>query len=74
MRHSLDIKVEFSGKQLNTRSWGLEKRLYLKIYMKGIKSHEIIWNPKMNPKHSRVKKSVDEGDFQKHTKKKQPVS
>lgn len=42
--------------------------------MKDIKSYEIIWNPEMNPKHSRVKRSVDEGDFQKYTEKSQPVS
>ena len=29
MRHILDIKMEFSGKQLNTRNWGLEERLYI---------------------------------------------
>ena len=52
MKYILDIKLELSCKQLNTRNWGLEKRLYLKIDMKDIKSHEIIWNPKMNPKHS----------------------
>lgn len=46
----------------------------MKTYMKDIKSYEIIWNPEMNPKHSRVKRSVDEGDFQKYTEKSQPVS
>ena len=57
MRHILDVKVELSGKQLDTRNWFSEERLYLKIYMKDIKCHETVWDPKMNPRHSRVKSS-----------------
>ena len=37
MRQVLDVKVELSCKQLNTRSWGLGEIIYLKIEMKDIR-------------------------------------